>query len=536
MEAGLSKDDWTQAGWTRCFWAFALGHVVIWTIVPALTQPNGPLDTMEMLYWGREWQWGYYKHPPLPAWLAQAASGLFGNAIWPTYLVSQLCILACLWAAWRMMRDRVAPWVALCAAALIEASAFYNYTTPELNNNMLRRGMTALSVLFIYWAMTRRRLAYWLAGGALLGLGLLSKYDHGLVIVSILAFAVINRQARPLWRTAGPYLLAAVAIGVFLPHVGWMANHDFITLEYVRNRTSSGSEWLAHLVNPLKFAGQQFAAVALMLLMLTPVLGWRWKLRRDLDDDDRMLRDYLAAVVLGPFLITVILSCLTGSYVRSMLGAPMWMFLPALLLLAVKRRCNKAGTGNKAPSRSEQRPYLRLTAACAVLSLVLAVTLGTRNLFGTALQQKPLRIDFPGRQLAAEVQQRWRRHADGPLPIVGGHWWPAANVGFYLPRRASVYADMTRDFAPWTSDAQLNERGGVILWEIRGRSDGEPQDWLDRFPRAIVHEPIVIPHRKAPGIRPLRIGLAVVPPTKDVDARALRRANTAMPGQRPSIR
>ena len=507
MEARLSENRWT--GW---FWLFALGHVTVWTLVPALTQPNGPLDTMEMLYWGHEWQWGYYKHPPLPAWLAQSASALSSNAIWPTYLLSQLCILACLWAAWRLLRGHVEPWVALGAVALIEASAYYNYTTPELNNNMLRRAMTALCVLFIYWAMSRRRLVYWFAGGLFLGLGLLSKYDHGLWIFSILVFAIINRQTRPLWRTAGPYVLIAVTIGIFLPHAWWMVSHDFITLNYMQNRLTSDTGWLRHAANPLKFAGSQLAAVGLMLLLLTPLLGWRWKLRRDLSDDNRLLRDYLAAVVLGPFLITVILSCLTGAYVRSMLGAPMWMFLPALSLLAFERR------------RQDPRIYQRLTAVCATVSLLLAVALGTSNLYGTTIRQKPLRTDFPGQQLADKVAQRWKRHASGPVPLVAGDWWPAANVGFYLPQRASVYADLNPEFAPWTGDAQLKQTGGVILWEIRKPSDVNQQQWLSRFPRAIIQEPIVITHRKAPKIRPLQIGVAIVPPA--VDHQTLRSSST----------
>lgn len=510
MEASLKEQRWTT--W---FWLFALGHVTVWTLVPALTQPNGPLDTMEMLYWGHEWQWGYYKHPPLPAWLAQSASVLSGNAIWPTYLLSQLCILACLWAAWQLLRGQVAPWIALGAVALIEASAYYNYTTPELNNNMLRRATTALSVLFIYWAISRRQIVYWFAGGLFLGLGLLSKYDHGLWIISILGFAMINRQTRPLWRTLGPYVLMAVTIVVFLPHAWWMVRHDYITLGYVQNRLASDIGWLTHVVHPLKFAAAQWASIGLMLLFLTPLLGWRWKLRKNLSDKNRLLRDYLAFVILGPFLITITLSCVTGAYVRSMLGAPMWMFFPALALLTFERR------------REDPRTYQRLTMACATLSLVFAIALGTRNLFGTTIRQKPLRTDYPGQQLAAQVSERWNQHARGPIPLVGGDWWPAANVGFYLPRRTSVYPELVPEFAPWTSDSQLNQTGGVILWEIRKPSDRKNPAWLSRFPGAINQEPIVIVHRKAPDIPPLQVGLAIVPPA--INDPATRSAATTHP-------
>ena len=57
----------------RWFWIFAVVHLAVWVLVPVLTHPNAPLDVVEIVYWGHEWQWGYVKHPPLPSWLSEAA-------------------------------------------------------------------------------------------------------------------------------------------------------------------------------------------------------------------------------------------------------------------------------------------------------------------------------------------------------------------------------------------------------------------------------------------------------------------------------
>ena len=45
-------------------------HLVVWTALPILTCPNLQLDLAEDLALGKEWQLGYWKHPPLPWWLA----------------------------------------------------------------------------------------------------------------------------------------------------------------------------------------------------------------------------------------------------------------------------------------------------------------------------------------------------------------------------------------------------------------------------------------------------------------------------------
>ena len=43
--------------------------------------------------------------------MAGAATLAFGNTSWPTYLLSQLCIAACLWAVWRLGRELLGPGV-----------------------------------------------------------------------------------------------------------------------------------------------------------------------------------------------------------------------------------------------------------------------------------------------------------------------------------------------------------------------------------------------------------------------------------------
>ena len=48
-------------------------HAAVWTVLPTLLYPNLPLDLIEALMYGREWQLGYDKLPPLPWWLVQIA-------------------------------------------------------------------------------------------------------------------------------------------------------------------------------------------------------------------------------------------------------------------------------------------------------------------------------------------------------------------------------------------------------------------------------------------------------------------------------
>ena len=41
------------------FFIFILSHLIIWTLVPSLTNYNLPLDVIEALAWGNNLDWGF---------------------------------------------------------------------------------------------------------------------------------------------------------------------------------------------------------------------------------------------------------------------------------------------------------------------------------------------------------------------------------------------------------------------------------------------------------------------------------------------
>ena len=75
------------------FFIFVLSHLVIWTLVPSLTNNNLPLDTIEALAWGSNLDWGFNKHPPGSAFFPEIFFQIFGAQDWAFYLLSQIFVL-----------------------------------------------------------------------------------------------------------------------------------------------------------------------------------------------------------------------------------------------------------------------------------------------------------------------------------------------------------------------------------------------------------------------------------------------------------
>src|SRR5438477_12080962 len=114
---GLST--WIERNPCACFAAFALLHVALWTILPSLLYPNLPLDLIEALTYGREWQLGYDKLPPLPWWLIEIVYRLVGvDAAY--YALAQIVVCGAFAAVWLTARPLVGPVGALVAVLILD--------------------------------------------------------------------------------------------------------------------------------------------------------------------------------------------------------------------------------------------------------------------------------------------------------------------------------------------------------------------------------------------------------------------------------
>ena len=77
----------------RTFFLFIIIHLLIWTLVPSLSNKNLPLDTIEALAWGSDLDWGFNKHPPFSAFAAEVFYQIFGSQDWAYYFLSQLFVI-----------------------------------------------------------------------------------------------------------------------------------------------------------------------------------------------------------------------------------------------------------------------------------------------------------------------------------------------------------------------------------------------------------------------------------------------------------
>ena len=119
------------------FFIFISTHLIIWTLVPTLTNHNLPLDTIEALAWGSNLDWGFNKHPPMRAFFAEVFFQMFGPKDWAYYLLSQIFVLIAFYFVFKFackIFKNIK--LSLLSVLILESIYFYNFTTPEFNVNV----------------------------------------------------------------------------------------------------------------------------------------------------------------------------------------------------------------------------------------------------------------------------------------------------------------------------------------------------------------------------------------------------------------
>src|SRR6476619_8607942 len=106
------------------FAVFLALHFLVWTVLPALLYPNLPLDLIEALIYGREWQLGYDKLPPLPWWLVEIVYRVFGVDT-AYYALAQGVVAIAFIAVWKTARPLVGALGALVAILVIDGMHYF---------------------------------------------------------------------------------------------------------------------------------------------------------------------------------------------------------------------------------------------------------------------------------------------------------------------------------------------------------------------------------------------------------------------------
>ncbi len=498
--------DFAQARPTTAFAVFTVAHTLAWTLVLTVAAKSLPLDMIEGVAYGRDWQIGYWKHPPLPWLLLDGVHRLFGGQIWAFYLLCQLQVAAAFWAIWRLGREILSPAAALAAVVLLDADIVFNLKSAPFNHNTAQLALFSLAGLSLFLAFKRGLLRDWLCVGLWFALAFYAKYEAVVLAAPAVLFAVADPVARRCWRTPGPYIASAVFLLLLAPELAWLTlSVKFAPLIYAGDKAPTAATLSGLLATSANF-------VLTAALYILPVLGLFLTLAlrswatppAPTDPSDAFARRYLAALAFGPLAVSVAAGLLTH---REMGGAwvmQFWCFI-SLFLMAMWRP-----TVDRPAVRRLAVGWAGLTVLFVVIKLVGEVFLIAPG--------KLIETQFSGEEFSAAVTRAWRREEPGrPLPYLIGEFWTAGNVMLFSPEHPRLLESGDPVHSPRIDLTDVRRRGAVILFAPVVRLNAAPiaktgAPWLAAYPTAEARKPFIIRRRTVRGDVEWAVGWAILKP------------------------
>jgi 4-amino-4-deoxy-L-arabinose transferase-like glycosyltransferase len=481
----------------RWLYLFISMHVIVWTVVPYLTRFTLPLDAMEGTIWAQHLQWGYDKNPFLNGWLTRLALELSDQAEWGIYLFSQLSVAICFWAVWELGKKILPPVYALIAVMMLEGAQYYNLHAIDFNDNTIELSLWALTTLYFYNALQKQKASDWLLTGLFAGLGMMTKYYTVMLLIAMALFILINSAARRSFGKPTFYLGIVAFLAVMTPHIVWLFHHDFVTVNYALERISIPTI-LNHPNYSASFAWEQFA-VFLPPLVLTLFLmtGRQPMLTTQRVPVNSFNQQFLFFLGLLPYLLTVILSALTGIKLRAGWGEPLLSLWGIMVMAWLQPDITPA-------------KFHRFMLIFFSLFALTAILYATSLLRG----QTPSTANFPGKIIAATLTRSWHETEHTPLFYVAGSRWLAGNIAFYSHDKPSVYIDWDNKISPWVDENELRAKGGIFVWNTTKKDEPLPEVIRQRFAKLgslkIMHFSWLRNHREPP----ITIGVAFLAPAE----------------------
>jgi hypothetical protein len=214
-----------------------------------------------------------------------------------------------------------------------------------------------------------------------------------------------------------------------------LTENNYNTIIYGLKRTSlESSTYLDHLIYPLKFILKQIIILLPFFLLLSLMIKkFKFKFNRK---DEKSL--FLMFTILVPISLIVTTSLIFAANIRTMWMTPFYLFLGLFFIYYFKSNI----TLN----------YLKKFMICFLFIFILSPAV----YLYISLSKDNKRTDYPGKEIARLVQNRWNKNFTNNIAIVVGNEWLAGNLSYHLQSRPKWFDNLSPRLK------YLKIEGGVI--------------------------------------------------------------------------
>jgi len=378
---------------------------LLWAVYGTVTKsPQGfNSDMVELVAWSRDLALGYFKHPPLAAWVTAAWFAVFPVTAFSYYLLAMLMPVAALWIVWRLSADYLEVDKRVFGLALMTFVPFFNFHALKYNVNTVLLPLWAITTLWFLRSYRLRSPGY----AALAGLGaaacMYGKYWSVFLVAGLALAALVDRRRAAYFRSPAPWMTCAVGALALAPHVVWLVQNQYAPFTYAHEAHQAAPLGKVAL-SALGYLAGSIAYVAVPLVVTAIAARPSVRTLQDIvwpREDDRRLA---AAAFWAPLLLPMLGAFAGRTEITSLWSMTAWSLLPVLLL--------------SSPRVTIATADVERALACALVFPFVMVAVSPAIPYFTAHAAKPAQSQQA--LLARQVEHEWRTLTPKPLRFVGG--------------------------------------------------------------------------------------------------------------------
>ncbi len=446
---------------------FLLFQLLLWTLGPTLLFGNLHADTLEAAYWGRDWQLGYFKHPPLLSWTLDLALRTGLQPILALMLLSQLTVLVTAWFVWRIARLYASRETAALAVVLCVISPSATVYGVQLNHNSMLAPFWAATAWFGLSWLEERRMVDAVLLGIVAGLGMITKYEILFVLATLMVAGIAIPRFRPAFTHPGSYVAGALFVAIVTPHIWWLASHDWPSFS-----RAMGADKMSSL-SDLNVSGVNLIVGLFTIFIVPAIVLVATARRRERDELTAGPAYRLIALIL---LLVPIFVLVLGAMVTQQVLKPLWLLPLAsttAIGLAILWPAGNAGFG----LRMKDSARIGMIGSSSIFG-AFALYLLIAGLIG-----KPLAAySVDTRYLAQQTQALWDAQSKQPLACV-------VIADRKIGPSGVLWFESRPDFVDFSSPgwhqseqiAQCRKSGGIAVLS-------EGREGIESFPRACLDQ------------------------------------------------
>ena len=420
--------------------------LICWTLLNILQAYTLEIHADEAYYWmySRFLDWGYFDHPPMVAIFISIGDAIIHNELGLrliTIITSSLSIYV-MWLTLKRYAVDVVPFI-MVAAGIFIFSIYGFTTTPDAP-------LYFFAILFYYVYQRYIDNDTWPLAfilGILIACMLYSKY-HAVLLVAFTLASNIKLLKRPSF-----YVIVALSVILYLPHILWQVQHGYPSLNYHLY------ERAASIYNP----ENTFFYIPGQLLMAGPLIGWF------------LFYSVFSIKIKDAFIRCLLVNCigtLIFFFITTFRGEaqPHWTliaFAPLAMLALIRFK------------QIDSLPRWFYPVATVNIILIVAIRLCLVFAVPFVKQLGQIKSYFGFREWSAVVKQR------------AGDAYIVMTDGFQNPSKYNYYTNSLKGFS---YDSRYYHRTQFDIWPMEEQMQGKRVFYLNDFKNRLTTDSIKNTH------------------------------------------